>query len=247
MEEIKALLLDGIEKNHKKIVNELQLHLSKERANYIEILIHYIKLLDLNKFSYAYTNYSLNELIEVKIIGNYPQDWVCAYERRKMYKEDPVMVSASKRRYPFFWRDSSFPNLNNGIFNRSSEYGIDLGYTIPLHDPGFSFGSFHLASCKDDENFMQAVRSKQRAIYAIAYFVHERFSSMESSKTENFLTAREVEVLHWSSRGKTYCETSIILGISERTVKFHAKNIMEKLHTSNMRQAISIAIRNGYL
>lgn len=43
------------------------------------------------------------------------------------------------------------------------------------------------------------------------------------------LTKREEEIMRWVAEGKTNWEISVILGVSLNTVKFHLKNIYEKL------------------
>jgi len=43
------------------------------------------------------------------------------------------------------------------------------------------------------------------------------------------LTAREEEIMHWVAEGKTNWEISIILNVSLNTIKFHLKNIYQKL------------------
>ncbi|MBI5468313.1 MAG: hypothetical protein HY891_04195 [Deltaproteobacteria bacterium] len=59
------------------------------------------------------------------------------------------------------------------------------------------------------------------------------------------LSAREKEVLEWMKAGKTNWEISVILGISERTVKFHVQNIERKLNAVNKAHAIAIAMDTG--
>lgn len=55
------------------------------------------------------------------------------------------------------------------------------------------------------------------------------------------LTAREKEVLYWTAQGKGCWETGHIVGISERTVKFHLQNIYRKLNVVNRTQAVARA------
>lgn len=55
------------------------------------------------------------------------------------------------------------------------------------------------------------------------------------------LTAREKEVLYWTAQGKGCWETGTIVGISERTVKFHLQNIYRKLNVVNRAQAVARA------
>jgi len=61
------------------------------------------------------------------------------------------------------------------------------------------------------------------------------------------LSAREVESLHWISRGKTSWEIAVILGISEHTVNFHVRNLCAKLQAPNRLAAITIALSRGIL
>lgn len=58
----------------------------------------------------------------------------------------------------------------------------------------------------------------------------------------NALSEREREVLAWMKQGKTNWEISVILDISERTVKFHVQNIERKLNAVNKAHAIAIAM-----
>jgi two-component system NarL family response regulator len=52
------------------------------------------------------------------------------------------------------------------------------------------------------------------------------------------LTSRQEEVLRHVARGKTYKTVAKALNISEATVKFHMKQILERLHLKNRTQAI---------
>ena len=57
------------------------------------------------------------------------------------------------------------------------------------------------------------------------------------------LTKREFDVLHWIKEGKSTWEVAIILGIKDRTVKYHLNNIYKKLDSTNRTQAVSTAIK----
>jgi len=56
------------------------------------------------------------------------------------------------------------------------------------------------------------------------------------------LTAREKEILKWFKDGKSVWDVSMLLNISQNTVKFHSKNIFEKLDVVNRTQAVAAAI-----
>jgi len=61
------------------------------------------------------------------------------------------------------------------------------------------------------------------------------------------LTEREIEILKWSSYGKTSREVSEILCISTNTVNFHIKNAMTKLQTANKTATVARASTLGLL
>lgn len=102
---------------------------------------------------------------------------------------------------------------------------------------------------RDGYQFYEEAIAKVRAAYAR----HERRStgshlSVQSEEARSvketiYLTAREHEILKWVSEGKGCWETGAILGISERTVKFHLQNIYRKLNVVNRAQAITKAMR----
>ena len=63
---------------------------------------------------------------------------------------------------------------------------------------------------------------------------------------EETLTAREREVLELMVEGVTSNrKLAKRLGLSENTVKFHVRNILDKLHLHNRAQAVSHALRHG--
>ncbi len=66
-------------------------------------------------------------------------------------------------------------------------------------------------------------------------------------ETKPYLSKREREVLIWLTKGKSSWEVSVILNISERTVNFHVRNIMQKLNSVSRTQAVAVAIEKGII
>lgn len=64
---------------------------------------------------------------------------------------------------------------------------------------------------------------------------------------EDDLTTRELEVLQLIHDGHRNKQIAKQLSISESTVNFHIKNLVEKLHANDRTHAVSIAIRRGLL
>jgi DNA-binding NarL/FixJ family response regulator len=61
------------------------------------------------------------------------------------------------------------------------------------------------------------------------------------------LSEREIEILAWSSRGKTSGEIASILGLSKRTVDFHINNAREKLGVATRIEAVIKAAASGII
>jgi DNA-binding CsgD family transcriptional regulator len=53
------------------------------------------------------------------------------------------------------------------------------------------------------------------------------------------VSARELDCLRWIAAGKSAWESSVILGISERTVRFHLNSAREKLNCTTTTQAVA--------
>jgi DNA-binding CsgD family transcriptional regulator len=68
-------------------------------------------------------------------------------------------------------------------------------------------------------------------------------SGMSAGKSHEMnLSARELDCLQWTAAGKTAWEASVILGISERTVRFHLNAAREKLGCATTTQAVAKAV-----
>ena len=87
----------------------------------------------------------------------------------------------------------------------------------------------------------------------IAFCLHSRFMVQSISPEVQHhllgvsLTAKERDVLKWVIEGKTSWEIGKILATSERTVKFHLKNVYAKLNVCNRAQAVAVVNRLNLL
>jgi len=67
----------------------------------------------------------------------------------------------------------------------------------------------------------------------------------QAKDSPDALTERELDVLRCLVDGVTSNrKLAERLGVSENTVKFHVRNILDKLHLNNRAQAVSFALRN---
>jgi NarL family two-component system response regulator LiaR len=73
----------------------------------------------------------------------------------------------------------------------------------------------------------------------------QRLPEPDTPRTEEPLSGREAEVLTLVARGLSNQEIGDALFISERTVRTHVGNILDKLHLANRTQAALYALREG--
>ncbi len=92
----------------------------------------------------------------------------------------------------------------------------------------------------------EAPISRRLAGRILEEFARTRTSRPAAEGPED-LTEREREVLEWVSRGASNREIAAALDISENTVKFHMKNILDKLHLRNRAEVVAYAARQGWL
>lgn len=69
-----------------------------------------------------------------------------------------------------------------------------------------------------------------------------RLAARPLSPARPALTAREEAVLRWLAEGKSNWAIGQILGITERTVKYHLANLFPKLGVTTRTQAAAVAI-----
>ena len=77
----------------------------------------------------------------------------------------------------------------------------------------------------------------------IAKRLMDQLAQGEEEATEEKLTLRETEVLRLIARGHSNKEIAAALYISEKTVKTHVSNILQKLHLADRTQAAIYAVR----
>ncbi|MCC7129401.1 MAG: hypothetical protein B6D39_13030 [Anaerolineae bacterium UTCFX2] len=103
------------------------------------------------------------------------------------------------------------------------------------------------------KDFLECIQELEQGNLAVtrktATQLISRFQNLlqECDSEKEVLTAREVEILELVGNGSTTGEIAKTLYISENTVKYHVRNILQKLHASNRAEAISRAVQKGLI
>jgi DNA-binding CsgD family transcriptional regulator len=78
----------------------------------------------------------------------------------------------------------------------------------------------------------------------LAEYFHSHMLRLNGYDTNErlLISARELDCLKCTAEGKTALEASKLLGISERTVRFHLNSAREKMNCSNTTEAVARAV-----
>lgn len=187
-------------------------------------------------------------------ITNYPDDWAEYYLNENYASHDYVGRFAAKSTLPFVWNklvaERPLTQQQQKIFHEGKDAGLKAGATVPIHGPGAAKATFSVSAEMPDKDFEKLFTQHRHEVHLMATYAHEKIINLGLHKPlDNAinLTPREIEVLTWAAKGKSRWEISIILSISDETVKAHLDNTRRKLGASNTTHAIAIALLHGML
>lgn len=190
------------------------------------------------------------------IISDYPEEWVKFYKENELHKIDPVIIAARKYVSPLSWDDDRILGIKMSdpkVFLLSKKYNIINGYTFILHDNNYLLATLNLYSDTITlTEFEEQVNQNKANIQMTLMITHEKIISLYnaeifSKKNKTSFTFRENEIIYWAGEGKTYSEIAIILNVKEVTIKYHMRNITEKLGVLNAKHAIKLSIELGLI
>lgn len=229
---------------NKAVTETLRDHISRKLAVY-------------SGAEFAYTVLNKKNPYEIMIISSYPDEWVSLYRLNNFQLTDPVILNAFRRISPFSW-DENLTLISDikftRIFSMSKKYNIVNGFTFILHDHMHNLALLSVIVTSVDQKLLETRLSKEKAeLQMLLIDINEQMYHLAGSaltdkiqqrveSKKGIFSARENEVLYWVSVGKTYGEIATITGISLSTVKFHIRNIFNKLGVNNARQAIALAV-----
>jgi len=179
----------------------------------------------------------------------YENAWVDHYKTRNYASLDPVLHKGLQTTACFDWShlDRDTAQLKK-FFGEANDFGIGKnGLTIPIMGRGSPIALVSFTSDEKTSSWRRFVSDQKSALHVVGVTIHEHIWMNEAPKVGAHLTAREQECLKWAAAGKTAFETSIILGISERTVRHHLEISRKKLDASNITHAVVKAISRNML
>lgn len=187
---------------------------------------------------------------KIIMLNNYPRSWQQVYVEKGYLQIDPAVRHGLASLSPYVWSGIDGKSEEVSFWEDANSHGIVSGWAQPVLAANGIRGMFTVTrsaeSISDKEirdRMPQLLWLSQVAHYGLARHLIQR----PDSARLNELTDRELEVLRWIAEGKTSSEIAIILGISERTVNFHANRAMAKLEAPNRTAAVVRAVLLGLI
>jgi LuxR family transcriptional regulator len=189
--------------------------------------------------------------VQITSLGNTPQAYLDAAKDLGDTRRDPVMAQLMARPIPVVYDQSTYVEAGVGeLWEMQAPYGYKTGIAVKLHLPGnkhFLLGIDREEPLPAGPALMQLIGGLQ-LLAAHALTAADRLLGPKVDKNDlPKLTKRELDVLSWTSQGKTAWEVSVILGMSEKTVNFHLGNAMRKLGVSSKHLAVLKCVAGGLL
>jgi DNA-binding CsgD family transcriptional regulator len=212
-------------------------------ADFSNVLTSTANALELSCFAYlALPN---NHEAKPLLISTYPEEWTSHYLRSRYELIDPVISQALRTPDPFPWGAGIQANnrspAQHRLFDEAGEFGIRIGFTVPIHDAHGPIAALTFASSQCSQTFETFTTSQARVLQLMAMYFHahvrRKLASRQSIDLMR-LSPREFECLEWASKGKSAWEIGCILGISRNTVAYYLENAKEKLGVRTVVQAV---------
>lgn len=177
------------------------------------------------------------------LLKHWPDPWLTHYDRKNLFRIDPVSIRCRGSSDPFVWSDLEVEARSAGerVMIEAREHGLGDGLTIPLFDAdGFAGG---VSMSGRYAELPSEVRRSLHMVGLYAFGTADRLARERPCRRTRLLTSREREMLRWAALGKTAWEIGEITCVSERTVIAHLANARTKLAASNTTQSVVEALR----
>jgi LuxR family transcriptional regulator/LuxR family quorum-sensing system transcriptional regulator CciR len=177
----------------------------------------------------------------------FPQELSSAYVERRLYRVDPMLAVGAKRLLPFTWGEieslGELPWRYRPFVRAVREAGLVDACALPLFGPAGWSGQIVLLSASP----LDGTPESQLLLQGIAQTMHNRLWDLGWNGRAKVpeLSAREREVLHWITRGKSNAAIAAIFNLSTHTVDTYQRRLYAKLGATDRVSAAVRAISLG--
>jgi DNA-binding CsgD family transcriptional regulator len=157
---------------------------------------------------------------------------------------DVGFMKAASSRDTSSWEDQppdGAPSSDDGV---GPDDVLTLEFALPSRHGETAIFAVSKKSSGSEWQEQKRVLMQECRILANYFHGHILRINGHNSEDDIIMSARELDCLRWTAAGKTAWEASVILGITERTVRFHLNAAREKLKSATTAQAVAKAVAN---
>ncbi len=188
-----------------------------------------------------YSLLTIRNGMEIDLKTSLPEEWKAEFINMKMYIKSDIVKEAKHYMTPFKWSPEEY--CSSDINYLAKKYNISLGISFPIN----TWNSKTILTIYTNNSGSQFNKNFDDMAKLHLYNLLSIFEKNQETPDYKELTPRELEVANLLKFGKTYNEISIILDLSERTVRFHTNNIVEKMKVYTVKHALFKATSMGLI
>ncbi|UHS61979.1 LuxR family transcriptional regulator [Agrobacterium vaccinii] len=217
---------------------------AESRPRWLQVLSSIAKEFGFTHASLMRIPHPEENLLAVTLVeSTLPIRFIREFDSMRLLGVCPVLPKVKQSLIPQFW---ALSDLDTGepeakpIVELLTKYGIANGLVIPTSALN---GDRHLVRFDGTCPALSQVAINELGMIAIhAFDAYERMRRAEMVAPRT-LTKRELEVIHWTSQGKTSAEIGQILSLSDHTINAYLNNAIRKLDCVNRTQLVAKSIR----
>jgi len=173
--------------------------------------------------------------------------WIKHYSEKNYKEIDPAAIFTSANSGFFTWdfiaQQEDLTRKQLDIFKDAENFGLYKGINVAIAGPG---GVKCVVLSASSQKNIKLAPNAWDLINLISYQFNTCFLDLSNHnplKKENILTRREQEILKWLGTGLTKSQVGNKVHLSQHTVNFHMRSILNKLDANNTSQALVTAIK----
>lgn len=183
---------------------------------------------------------------------SYSDEWMEIYTNNTYVFTDPVAKCIMSNIEPFYWSEklSNDPSLMTPEAMDMMQHAVEHQICDGM---GFSYlrnqGNLFTLTVSKKEMITDYDRNLLAQMYLVGASLVNKFEEKETQTNDNDITLsrQEQTIVTLAAIGKTDGEIGDIIGLSVNTIRYHWKNLFEKLNSYNRVFAIITAINMGFV
>ena len=176
---------------------------------------------------------------------NLPRAYVSEFDRRRLLRRCLALREDLETALPLCWAlQDPVPlpgrDLPPELIELQREYDVTATVVMGMHSLDGS--GFYICLDGSRPRLTQVELNEIGMILLHAFTVFDKIRRAETRAAAQ-LTARELEVVRWTSEGKTSVEIGKILSLSDHTINAYMNSAMRRLDCVNRTQLVAKALR----